>query len=100
MEYTENITDWSVLSLLLGLSPKDLHSVNTDPVNTTANAKHMAIVTKWLESGSASWATLVNGLRHKLVKRIDIANEIAKDHPKSRYLIYACTYLRHYSMVH
>ncbi len=75
MRYTQKITDWSVLSLLLGLLPEDLHGINTDSVDY--RDKHMAIVTKWLESGSASWATLVNGLKDPLVNRIDIANRIA-----------------------
>ena len=81
MEYTHDITDWGVLCLLLGLSRKDLHSINTDPANLSANAKHMAIVTKWLETGSASWTNLEKNLRDPLVKRKDIANQIAKDHP-------------------
>ncbi len=83
MRYTQNITDWSVISLLLGLSPSDIYHINTDSVDF--NAKHLAIVTKWLQGGSASWAALVNGLRDPLVNRIDIANNIAKDHPKLRY---------------
>ncbi len=81
MRYTVNVTDWSVLGVLLGLLRIDLHRINTDCVDYSA--KHMAIVTKWLESGSASWATLVNGLKDPIVNRIDIANQIAKDHPKS-----------------
>ena len=80
MRYTQNITDWSVLSLLLGLTPSDMYHINTDSVDY--NSKHLAIVTKWLEGGSASWAALVNGLKDPLVNRIDIANQIAKDHPK------------------
>ncbi len=81
MRYTQNITDWSVLSLLLGLTQVDLHRIDTDFVQNF-NAKHKAFVTKWLQGGSASWAALVNGLRDLLVNRIDIANQIAKDHPK------------------
>ena len=87
MRYTRDITDWSVLGLLLGMSRMDLHHINTDPKNNTANAKHMARVTKWLQRGSASWAALVKGLRDELVNRIDIANQIAKDHPYQGIMI-------------
>ncbi len=80
MRYTQNITDWNTLSLLLGLS---LHRISIDSADYSA--KHVAIVTKWLEGGSASWAALENALRDELVNRIDIADKIAKDHPKLRY---------------
>ena len=77
MRYTCSITDWSVLGLLLGLSETDLHKINSDPVN-----KHKAIIVTWLNRGSASWATLVGGLRDPLILMNSIANQIAEDHPK------------------
>ena len=82
MRYTQhiNVTDWNILGLLLGLSKSDLQTVEYDYVNY--RGKHMARVTKWLEGGSASWATLVNGLKDPLIGRNDIAKEIVKDHPK------------------
>ena len=80
MRYTNNITDWSVLGLLLGLSEPDLRNINSDPVN-----KHKAFVTTWLDRGSASWAILVSGLKDPLIRMNEIANKIAKDHPKVNY---------------
>ncbi len=77
---TASITDWSLLALLLGISEPDYTRIKSDnPLN--ASDQHKAIITKWLASGNASWAALVNALRDELVNQQGLANKIAMDHP-------------------
>ena len=82
MRYTKDIKDWSVLSLLLGLSERDLHDINID--EQTSTEKHKAIIIKWLDRGSASWAQLVGALKDDLIQQVDIANNIATHHPRGK----------------
>ena len=81
MKATDNITDWSILPLQLGISYPDLQRIEKD--NNTAKLQHRAIVFKWLGTGEASWASLVQALRDSGVGGGKaVANQIAKDHPK------------------
>ena len=45
----------------------------------------ISIISRWLESGTASWATLATALKHELVGYGATANDIAKKYPKGRY---------------
>ena len=71
-----SITDWSILPLLLGISEPEYERIISDnPLNVAH--QHKAI-TKWLASGNASWAALVNALRDELVNEQRLADEIAR----------------------
>ena len=83
MSATMAITDWSILALLLELSEADLD--NIESATRDKRKQQKSIIIKWLDSGTASWAVLVNALNHELVKQGAIANEIAKKYPKSKY---------------
>ena len=74
-----SVNDWSIVALLLGLSNYTLKDINERSMYSQ-NAS--AIVIEWLERGSASWAVLVSVLRDPLVHETNIADKIAKDHPK------------------
>ena len=86
MRATKAITDWSILALLLELSEADLDNIKSATHDKQEQLKK--IIKKWLDSGTASWAVLVNALNDELVKQGAIANEIAKKHPKSK-----CTFI-------
>ena len=83
MTATMAITDWGTLTLLLRLSPAEFENITSATSNKQEQQKN--IIIKWLDSGTASWAVLVNALNHELVKHGAIANEIAKKYPKSKY---------------
>ena len=83
MRATKAITDWSILALLLELSEADLD--NIESATRDKQKQQKSIIKKWLDSGTASWAVLVNALNDELVKQGAIANEIAKKYPKSKY---------------
>ena len=79
---THHITEWSILALLLGLSPADVNHIQS----TTEDSKRMkmSIISKWIESGTASWAVLVTALNHSMIGQGAVAVDIAKKHPKSK----------------
>ena len=90
MRATKAITDWSILALLLKLSPADLDNIESATCDKQKQQKK--IIIKWLDSGEASWAALVNALNDELVKQGAIANEIAKKYPKSKYIFSQLTH--------
>ena len=70
-----------MLGLLLDLAPDDL-----DRIMSTAHGAsepQMSIIKKWIQSGKASWAALVNALKDDLVGHGSTANDITEKHPKS-----------------
>ena len=79
---THHITDWSILALLLGLSPADVNYIESTAEDT--KKMKMSIISKWIESGTASWAVLVTALNHSLIGQGAVAVDIAKKHPKSK----------------
>ena len=83
MRATKAISDWSILALLLELSEADLDNIESTIRDKQKQQK--SIIKKWLDSGTASWAVLVNALNDELVKQGAIANEIGKKYPKSKY---------------
>lgn len=76
---TKDITDWSILSVVLGVSDADLQRIKSDNPGQAFN-QQQTIVKAWLNSGKASWASLVNALRHELVNQGGHASRIAKKH--------------------
>ena len=76
---TKDVQDWSLLALLLGVNERDYNSIMKETRDVTGQRK--AIIKKWLETGKASWAILVSGLKDELIGLGAIGNKIAKDHP-------------------
>ena len=81
MNATREITDWSILAHLLGLSPADFDRIVKGEHKALGQQK--AIIRKWLDSDTASWAVLVTALKDDLVGKQAVANTIAKKYPKS-----------------
>ena len=77
---TQNIADWNILSLLLGVEDADVQRIKQDNPGESLDQQN-AIIKAWLNKGSASWAILVAALRDSLIKRGADANRIAKAHP-------------------
>ncbi len=44
------------------------------------------LVEAWIQRGEASWAKLVRALRDPLVEQLDIAKQIAEQHPSKKNL--------------
>ncbi len=62
--------------------------INITRANQSASsAQTNAIVNAWIQRGKASWATLASALRHPLVKRHDIADQIAAEQVRKTYNI-------------
>ena len=83
---TQNIADWSILSLLLGVEDADVQLIRRDNPGASC-VQQKEIIMAWLNKGSASWAMLVGALRHNLMKRVTDASRIAKAHPSKGFII-------------
>ena len=82
VEATADVFDWDFLASLLGISEVDLKCIQSDH-KESLRQRNKAIITKWLDSGNASWAALVSALRHDLVGKGAVADNIAEKHLKS-----------------
>ena len=76
---TVEVTEWYDLGLELGLLPYQLDAIQKDSRVTTDGQRLM--LQKWLDTGSASWSSLVKALKSPLINKEKIADEIAKAHP-------------------
>ena len=76
---TVEVTEWYDLGLELGLLPYQLDTIQKDSRVTTDGQRLM--LQKWLDTGSASWSSLVKALKSPLINKEKIADEIAKAHP-------------------
>ena len=83
LQATKHVTEWNVLAYLLKLSKADVESIMSTAHGPSQPQK--SIISKWLESGTASWAALATALKHDLVGQGATANNIAKNYPKGRY---------------
>ena len=91
MRETKNISDWDILFLLLGVEDVDVQRIRQD--NPGASLKQQrAIIMAWLNTGKASWATLVSALRDRLINREADANRIAKAHPSKSKSTFLCMF--------
>ena len=43
------------------------------------------MISKWLDTGVASWSSLVKALKSPLINKTGVAEQICKDHP-SKYI--------------
>ena len=82
MRATSSITDWSVLSLLLGIESAEYDRLEKNARALSRNL-HKDIIQCWLDSGTASWSSLVKCLCDGMVKKVELAQTISKDHPCS-----------------
>ena len=79
LEAIVEVTDWKTLGLELGLSHSKLRRI-MDGVYDENDFKCKMIV-KWLNTGLASWSSLVDALKSPLINKKDVAEQIIKDHP-------------------
>ena len=79
---TLEVSDWSQLALLIGVSQAEYDRIVANNRNDVMRQQKQ-IVISWLNAGKASWAILVAALRDKLVRMAAIANKIAQDHPSN-----------------
>ena len=77
---TVEVTEWYDLGLELGLLPYQLDAIQKDSRGVTTEGQRM-MLQKWLDTGSASWSSLVKALKSPLINKESIADEIAKAHP-------------------
>lgn len=74
---TNSITDWSSLSMLMGLQTFHYKSIQKNAENPK-----LEIIQAWLDMGKASWASLATYLCDELVNKVALAKEIAANHKK------------------
>ena len=72
------VENWSTLGLCLGLKSYSLSIIKTD--GHDAEDKIEKLATEWLSTGNASWKSLVLALHDPLIKQIQLAEEICKQH--------------------
>ena len=73
------VTDWFSLGLALGLKRHELERVDRNEYDEIAKlSKTMSL---WLDTGDASWKSLVQALLDPLVNKGDIAQSICERHP-------------------
>ena len=75
LEAIVEITDWYTLGLVLGLQTHELDEIVAD------HHKHK-MISKWLDTGHATWCSLVEALKSPLIKKEGIAKQIAEAHPQ------------------
>ena len=83
---TKDVHDWSYLALLIGVNESEYSRIIRENQNDV-KGQQKAIIKKWLDTGKASWASLVSGLKDELIGLDVIGNKIAKDH-LSKFLVY------------
>lgn len=70
---------WNDLGLALGLDLSILNPLEADKTNSRERMK--AVIQEWLKGKGSdpTWQTLCTALRHKLVQRKDMAEQVEKD---------------------
>ena len=85
LEATVEVTDWCILGLKLGLPFHLLERIKCDGRNVQDCQRIMT--SKWLDTGVASWSSLVKALKSPLINKNGVAEQITKDHPRKYYII-------------
>ena len=91
---TVEVTDWYSLGLELGLPDHQLERIRRDGYDETDCQRKMTL--KWLDTGVASWSSLVEALKSPLINKNGVAEQITKDHPRKYYII-TCKQLMKFS---
>ena len=79
LEATVEVTDWYTLGLTLGLPVHVLDTIKHDGYDETV--RKQKTILKWLDTGEASWSSLVKALKSPLINKKRVAEQIRKDHP-------------------
>ena len=58
------------------------------------------MILKWLDTGEASWSSLVEALKSPLVNKKGLAEQIIKDHPKKCCMLYDYTNIQFITIMH
>ena len=72
--------NWKNLGLLLGLQSFELDVINSTNKGDVNDCQR-DMITKWLNTGDASWRALVRALASPLVGKRGLAMSIAAEHP-------------------
>ena len=83
LEATIQVTDWYSLGLTLGLPVRVLDTIGRDGYDET-DCKRKTML-KWLDTGVASWSSLVEALKSPLIDKNGVAKQITKDHCRKYY---------------
>ena len=75
------VTDWHTLGLALGLPVRVLDTIRRDGYDETDRKQKM--IFKCLDTGVASWSSLVKALKSPLINKARVAEQICKDHPQT-----------------
>ena len=73
------VIDWMILGLALGICEAELKRIQED--ERLALRCQKAMLSKWIDSGKASWRGLVNGLLCPPLKAEEVAKSVAENHP-------------------
>ena len=65
---TVEVTEWYDLGLELGLPSYQLNIIKNDSQGVTKDGQRM-MLEKWLDTGSASWRSLVKALKSPLINK-------------------------------
>ena len=79
---TDECFDWYSLGLTLGLPYYLLETIRRDDYRQTNYCK-LKVILNWLDTGSASWSSLVEALKSPLLVHRRSAQQIMKDHPNN-----------------
>ena len=74
------VCKWHSLGLKLGLKQHRLDIIQNDHKEKIEECKK-AMVSRWLDTGEASWRVLVTALASKLVGKEGLARSLAEQHP-------------------
>ena len=67
------------MGLTLGLPVHQLDTIRRDGCDETDRKRKMIL--KWLDTGVASWSSLVKALKSPLINKARVAEQICRDHP-------------------
>ena len=78
MQSTVEVVDWHTLGIQLKIPPHELDKIRNDHKNVVDCSRVM--LQYWLNTGNASWTTLVAALKSPLIHLTRIAEKIAFEH--------------------
>ena len=73
------VNEWHSLGLELGLKKDALDRVEIEKKGNVLHCQKK-MVSQWLDTGKATWRSLVEALMSPLVGKEGLANELAKEH--------------------
>ena len=81
LEAVHDVVNWQYLGLKLGLEKPQLDIMDQNCRGIVGNCQ-MEMISRWLDTGNASWRALVRALASPLVGKRDLAMKIAAEHTK------------------